>query len=81
MGGLERGFGPSKKSHWLNELYNKVAAGGKMPLMRESNLFSQSPYNHLFSFYYLQYSYSHYYIQYISMFNECMVDCKELIVR
>ena len=46
MGGLERGFGPSKKNHWLNELNNKVVARGKMPLMRESNLISQSSYNH-----------------------------------
>ena len=33
MVGLERGFGPSKKSHWLNELNNKVVARGNMPLM------------------------------------------------
>ena len=78
MGGLERGFGPSKKSDWLNELYNKVAAGGKMPLMRESNLISQSPYNHhVLSFFFILLtpvlvpSYTIYPLH-ISIFNTCM---------
>ena len=69
MVGLERGFGPSKKSHWLNELNNKVVARGKMPLMRNSNLISQSPYNHHeSSFFHLVLLYP----AYSSIFNDCM---------
>ena len=70
MGGLERGLGPSKKSHWLNELNNKVVARGKKPLMRGSNLISQSSYNHHeSSFFHLVPSYP----KYISIFNDCMI--------